>query len=584
MLGVVGWKRARPRAISVGMVGIAVATAVLASCAVPEIDLSPEAAAKVRQQELGSYPYHPLVYQLDLSIFSYQLYSQSLVWPFDPYYEDVGDRSGLMRRVRDWAKTTGAAQLATDPGVEAYRGPGLLAGFDDNTSHDPILYQYSRLHPWSSAVVNALASKWTEYLTPARITRQIKDVYVCSRKQGSAEADYLNGVPGTVEFHPLPARRADAAPDARDTLLVFEGGTGDKGEPGQPASQSLLGFALLRATGPSGTPAASSYVLHIAFRGSRSGSAQRAFLEAWSSKDARGNPDWITDLGYREVRELPISASAGHEVSRGISTSLISSFPTLFGCLEQVAGGRAVAPTQITITGHSLGGGLAQQLASAVLLGADYGPTGGRMPASLRAWPWAQLKLITFSAPNVGNEAWARALTVDKLRSTFVDAGWGNPFDQRATGITDPEIVPRLNATDRPVAYRVLIPTDPVTTDYIPGGEPVGHSVYLSQPMPWDPLAVDASAHEPVELRKRMLATLRDDRALPGGEPLVPPQAWAYRPMQELNPQRGGGSEADEYRKMADAVRAYYTTRDLYFDHPAFDAGVATFLELLGAN
>jgi len=70
------------------------------------------AADAVRQQDLGGLPYHPLVYHLDLSILSYQLYAQTLVWPFDPYYEESNnlrwDRARFIEKVRAWAKTQGA--------------------------------------------------------------------------------------------------------------------------------------------------------------------------------------------------------------------------------------------------------------------------------------------------------------------------------------------------------------------------------------------------------------------------------------------------------------------------------------------
>ena len=195
----------------------------LASCATPSIDNSPEAAAAVREQSLGTLPYHPLVYHLDLSILTYQLYSQSLVWPFDPYYEDLDERDAFMDDVRAWAAATGEDQVRSDAGLDAYRGPGALSGFADNPSHDPIIYQYSRLHPWSTSITNP-AGRWVEYKTPTQITDQIRDVHVCARTIGADE--------GTVTLSPVPARRDDAAPGARDVLMAFEGGTGDKGEDG----------------------------------------------------------------------------------------------------------------------------------------------------------------------------------------------------------------------------------------------------------------------------------------------------------------------------------------------------------------
>jgi len=72
-----------------------------AGCTVPNIDRSEEAAAEVRAQDLGGLPYHPFAFHLDLSIYAYQLYGQTLAWPFDPYYEDAGPgRDALMDRLR----------------------------------------------------------------------------------------------------------------------------------------------------------------------------------------------------------------------------------------------------------------------------------------------------------------------------------------------------------------------------------------------------------------------------------------------------------------------------------------------------
>lgn len=99
-------------------------------------------------KDLGSFPYHPLVYHLDLSILTYQLYGQSLVWPFDPYYEEMEDgRDAFMSQVQAWTKIHGADQLQRAAGLDAYRGPGVLGGFANNPHHDPIIYNYSRLHP-----------------------------------------------------------------------------------------------------------------------------------------------------------------------------------------------------------------------------------------------------------------------------------------------------------------------------------------------------------------------------------------------------------------------------------------------------
>lgn len=539
------------------------------SCAVPRIDTSEQAAEAVRAQDLGALPYHPIAFHLDLSIYAYHLYGQTLVWPFDPYYEEAGEgREARMAQVRAWLATPEARE---GTGLERLRGPGLLADLPDNPAHDPILYQYSRLHPWSSTLTLP-SDAWVEYLTPSVITSHVREAYMCVRSEGSAQLDHENGVDGTVSLYPLPARRDDASPDAEDVLLVFEGGTGDKGEPGQPASQSVMGLALLRATG------GDAYDLHIAFRGSRSGSAGRAARQAISTHEAGGNPDWITDLGYREVASPLVSAVDGHLVSRGMSTSIASILPQLFYCLDQVGGRtRATPPTRIYVTGHSLGGALAQQFASAVLLGDRYGPGGDLLPASLRSWPWADLKLITFGAPRVGNMPWAEALTA-ALESQFYREQ-AAPFDGGAIGVTDPEILPRLTSPDRPAAYRVLNPSDPITTDLLAGGAHVGHTVYLEE---GDALTIvshdDFDAHEPIRIRRRITETLRDPR--------IPERAWVYHPIEALVPTRdpAAAGTLPEYEKLITAVRDYYESRDLFFDVDAFERSLAPFRTIVGAE
>ena len=92
--------------LTLGVVGLSV----LLSPSMPVPKRSPRV---VLAQSLEGLPYHPIVYHLDLTVLAYQLYSQSLVWPFDPYYEDLDPPPGRREDVMDAVR-----QFAADRGVE----------------------------------------------------------------------------------------------------------------------------------------------------------------------------------------------------------------------------------------------------------------------------------------------------------------------------------------------------------------------------------------------------------------------------------------------------------------------------------
>jgi hypothetical protein len=525
----------------------------LAACAVATLSACEIIEPPPPPVELGTFPYHPLVFELDLAILAYQVHAQSMVWPIDPFYEEHAGARGTSREtfmalVRSWALERGPAQVGL--GLDSYRGPGALAGAPDNATHDPILYNYARIHPWSDGVSNN-DGRWTQYLTPSAITGRIRDVFVAARVIGD----------GSVEVTPITPGRADADADATDMLCAFEGGTGDKGEPGQPASYSLIGFVLARDTG-------GGYDVHVSFRGSRSGSAVRAATDALGDRDAKGNPDWVTDLGWDIV-----GASGAGDVTtvggvhRGFARAMRYSLPAANACLAKAAELRGGAPpTSIFVTGHSLGGGLAQHFASAVLLGDQYSPGGPALPDTLRGWPWQQLKLVTFSAPRAGDYAWADALSKGALDSPFYDPSPIETADADARLVLDPGIVARLHDAARPAAFRVLISTDPITTTKVGGdGTHVGTTVYVNGTsfIDWIGL-VDAAGHEPENVRKAMTDAIDDPR--------TPNVAWRYVPLRDLVPDRDDtelGTPAEK-QKLADGLVRFYAERGQWFDEAAF--------------
>jgi hypothetical protein len=335
-----------------------------------------------------------------------------------------------------------------------------------------------------------------------------------------------------------------------------------------------MGFVLVRDTG------GGAYDVHVSFRGSRSGSAARAVTQALSTGAAQGNPDWITDLGWATVDGI---AGAGDVttvggVARGFARSMKSILPNVFQCLSKAAELRGgTAPTNIYVTGHSLGGGLAQHFVSAVLLGDRYGPggEGPSMPASLAAWPWRQIKLISYSAPRAGDWVWAEKLTRESLEAQFFEPGPVASSDGSAMLAVDPEIPRRLNDATRPAGYRVLISTDPVTTTKIGGGGThVGTTVYVNGQSFIDWIGLpNFDNHEPETVRNLMVDTF--------GDPAIPPEAWRYRVVNDLVPERDEtqrGTRA-EFEKLAGGLRSHNLDAGIWVDDAAFSRD----LELLFA-
>lgn len=562
-------KTALPHPIRLSATAIVLAFA-LSGCSTQTLSTGPNAFAG--QSELSEFPYDPLVYHLDLSILAYQLYAQTLVWPFDPYYEELEGgavaRSRLMDNVRRWVSRKGQQQIRQSPSLGGYRGPGQLAGFADNQRHDPIIYRYDGIYPWKDMMANA-GGRWVEYLTPTAITGNIGSVQLCYRRTGRPEGD--------VAVEPVISNSSARASGARDVLLAFEGGTGDKGETGQPASQSLMGFVLLRYVGEG-----SEYDIHVVFRGSRGGSVLRSIQQGLSTTKARGNPDWITDLGYRLIDP---DEGANHvttvgKVHRGFAQSIRSILPQLFSCLEKAAALVSNRrPNNVYVTGHSLGGGLAQHFVSAILLGDQYGPdgAGAAMPDTLHRWPWQQIKLITYGAPRAGDAVWAETLTTKGLASEF-HAGNLLPLDYDALSSSDPSISIRLADAGAPAGYRVLISNDAVTTSAFPGRKPIGKSVYvdkiglLSAVKPYD-----SDSHDPAIIRGMMLANL--------DAPDIPPIAWRYHELAEASAAGSDKQKAKNAEHIAIQAQllGYQKENGAGFEQKAYDHHVELFNGLLSA-
>ena len=318
------------------------------------------------------------LFDLDLCVLAYQVYGQSLIWPLDPFYEEWS-RPGASRRdnVMESIHKACAGQVQL-------RGPGSTRGWPTNTQLDPILTDYSRVNPTQATIVSDGTSHRLMRAHES-MTNALAEIVVCeyqSQREGRP-------------IEPHFSQRVDLGGSAADRIYVFEGGTG--AIDGKAHAWSLLGIVLDRTT-------ADGYETHIAFRGSQSGDGHRAAYLGFAHEV--GNPDWVTDMEFlKTVADHRISPRG--EVTLGLRDSILSSLGSVVHCLEDIAARRGAPPAALHITGHSLGGALAVQLAAALSIGSFR----QALPESLRSWPLDTIKVTTFGAPKSGDGAFAEALS-----------------------------------------------------------------------------------------------------------------------------------------------------------------------------
>ncbi len=355
------------------------------------------ALADGSKPEAGEVPQSVL--NLDLCTLAYQLYHQSLCLPLDPWYDmmsRVGSdrRNNICRFTHDYAAKLGSSTANNGSlGQGFYSGPNAARGWSDtNLNLDPILTNYKYIDA-KLPTFNREGEQFLAVLAPNYITKNIKTI------------DGVRYRTKPVSFPHSDTERFQIReyPSGADHLIVFEGGTGIVGTT-QP-SWSPMGFVLMKKT-------ATGYDAHIVFRGSRSGSSLSKTV--WKAQDAigdaKGNPDWITDLGGTKQIEQPLISKVG-KVTKGFAEALPTMLGPITACckyLEQ----NYPAPEHIYVTGHSLGAGLGSQFVSAVLQG-NYGD---QLRQEVKSWPWNNTILMAYAQPIPGDPTWAASF--DKAAPT----------------------------------------------------------------------------------------------------------------------------------------------------------------------
>lgn len=435
--------------------------------------------------------YNKLLYHLDLCIMSYHLYHQSLIWPWDPYYENRGlldHRDSFMKLVNTYAS-----------GKTTVHGPGNCQNWPTNLQLDPILTDYSQLSPWSHGFVHPEYNDWLLSLPPRFITSKISQVFLTSYNaspydvnlpaSAPVDQDAINLLNNTtisvLNTNPVATNPATGT-TVSDCLYCFEGGTGSvrtrhaKGNDTITLhAWSIMGFVLCRERGQAADGSDLGYDVHIVFRGSRSGSGSRALRQALTSE--KGNPDWVTDMDAFSTTNYPIIGPEGN-MSMGFSESMEYTLPNILTCLKQINTHKGKAPVNIYITGHSLGGALATMCASALASGVNPKTEKLITTGILPQWPLDSIQLITYSSPTVGS-------------ANFVS-------------FTNTSVLP----------IRVHVSGDPITSDTAKGNH-VGANLCLPNPVS----APSLNNHEPMTVRTQLLKFLRKSKVvLPADHSYIP--------------------------------------------------------------
>jgi hypothetical protein len=373
--------------------------------------------------------YEEFVYLLDLCILSYQLHAQTLIWPMDPYYEELiyyaeGElterRSKFMEAVRH--KFVNPYTNEVVPLLHIYRGTGRLQaagqGWYKNDLLEPIISDYCRIYPWRPSFTRPRKNKepWILYSTPKIITDRIDQVrmirYSQARGPNHPQGPLIDGGGVQPPIHAQRPANVITPTAATDWLYCFEGGTGAiEGADGDRKYPlwSMMGFVLARRTLDNHNNLL-FYDLYIVFRGSRSG----ALRPEQAGVHEQGAPDWVTDfdsMGTKQISAREISLSG--KLNRGFATSFKTMLPTIMTCLTDIHTRAQQAPRNIYVTGHSLGGALACNFTSAIKLGL-YQPNiaNTQLPQLLINWPWAGMKLVTFGSPTVGNKDFCQSFNM----------------------------------------------------------------------------------------------------------------------------------------------------------------------------
>jgi hypothetical protein len=251
---------------------------------------------------------------LEYCRFAYKAYAQSCAFPLDPFYESWGPGFKKLPSARDRLIKKIHEQLGTS---------------GDARKFDPVAYKLDKtINPHEGVVYRGGTDASFILLQPRATDLEITAAQGFDRKgkpvdkgvklgavSGNAKVGYFQGRTGMTENHP------------------------------NSGWESYLGAVIYN-------PRHNNVV--ITFRGSRSGDGARAAMGAQFK--SKGSADWVTDMNH--LKGIKVDKFGKATLAIGFYYAFESCRESLEAAYRYAVG--AKQPAAIYVTGHSLGGALAQ--------------------------------------------------------------------------------------------------------------------------------------------------------------------------------------------------------------------------------
>jgi hypothetical protein len=290
---------------------------------------------------------------LEACRFSYKAYAQSCSYPLDPFFESHG-----------------ASDSARDRLMESVHADYKTSA--DAAKFDPVDYDLKKPPNPSEGVVYRGGVKDEPYILfqPRDLDKSI--AHHTGFDLDGREVPHGGGAIGSAS--------------GRKRCAYFQGKTGMTKTWKTSGWPTWLGAVIYDPE---------TNTVTIVFRGSRSGNGARALIGA--KLKSKGSPDWVTDMNY--LKSEDVEKFGGASLCCGFYYAYESAKRSIAAAYRSAVG--VAIPSAVYITGHSLGGGLAQVAYLDFTCGDLAREITFAQSASSGVNAWAPVQCFAISAPPV---------------------------------------------------------------------------------------------------------------------------------------------------------------------------------------